>query len=348
MPKENKQIKILYLGDECSSSTSRQRADALIRLGCDVLVVDPRKLIGPRNRLQSFLDYHSGYRFVQARLLDGIQASKSILSFKPNLVWVNGGEMVGERVIRWLKNKYKCELLLYNNDDPTGFRDFNRFATLRRSLHLYSLSAFCRTETALEALALGAKRAIRVMMSYDMHEHTVISNSFSSDMRPLVSFVGTYIPGEHRDKFLLELQNAGLSLSILGNSWTKSRYWNKLQKSFQGRAVYGDSYAQALFSAAISLGFLSHQNRDLLTTRSFEIPSCRGLLCAERTSEHQLLFEDGYEALLWSSSDECISHCKRYIARRSHNITIRRRGYEHVNRLGVSNDDVCTKILNAI
>jgi hypothetical protein len=65
---------ILYLGDLGESSTPRHRADALKRLVCNVVLVDPSKLIGSRSRWQVFIDYRTAYRLVQPRLLRALCA----------------------------------------------------------------------------------------------------------------------------------------------------------------------------------------------------------------------------------------------------------------------------------
>lgn len=339
---------ILYLGDKKKSSTSRHRADALRRIGCDVFVVDPSDLIGPRRRYQSFLDNRTGFRFLQRKLLRTLQADQRIVSLKPQLIWVNGGELIGTRVLTWLLDTFKSQAVLYNNDDPTGWRDRCRFATLRSSLSLYRLCAFCRPETAIEALALGAQRTMRVMMSYDEFIHTSqLCDSRASHER-LVSFVGTFISREGRDNLLMALNKAGLPLSIKGGRWQQSRSWSILKDFYHGPGVSGQAYAKSLTLPSISLGLLSHQNRDLLTQRSFEIPACYGLLCAERTSEHQLLYEDNYEAVFWDSADECISTCHNLLSAFKKNEIIRRRGYQHVQRIGAGNEDVCRQILRSI
>ena len=50
---------------------------------------------------------------------------------------------------------------------------------------------------------------------------------------------------------------------------------------------------------------LSHENRDLHTTRSLEIPAIGSLFLGERTSEHLALYREDEEAVFWSSPEEC-------------------------------------------
>ena len=347
---------ILYFGCDSLASTSRHRADALRRLGCQVAVVDPQDLIGARQKWQTFFDYITGYRLLQRRLLMGLIGSSVLEGLRPDLVWVNGGELMGPLALTWIRKVFQCPIVLYNNDDPTGFRDRGCFSSLTASLRFFDLCVFCRPETALEALAMGAGRVLRVLMSYDeiIHRPAYTASASASASasgpgpEPVVSFIGTLIAGERRDDFLVELLQADLPLRLIGNSWQRSRHWPLLFQIHQGPGISGTAYAQALGSAAVTLGLLSHGNRDLITTRSLEAPACGALFCAERTSEHQLLYEQGQEALFWSSTTECIELCQQLLDHPQRGETIRRAGLQQVRRMGVGNEDICRQILAAI
>ena len=67
---------------------------------------------------------------------------------------------------------------------------------------------------------------------------------------------------------------------------------------------------KAIQCSRVNLGLLSKENRDLHTTRSMEIPAIGGLLCAERTSEHLGMYDEGREALFWSDAQECAEMCR--------------------------------------
>ena len=339
---------ILYFGS--SGSNSQLRAEALIRLGHKVIVIDPIKLFGRRTRLSSFIDYRTGYILIQRKLLAILKANIPNFDILPGVIWVNSGEYFGSRILKWLRLKYKCKIVLYQNDDPTGFRDGNRFISLLNALPFYDLCVFVRAETTLEALSLGAKQVLRVFPSYDeiCHDFDINNLSQSHEAKLIVSFVGTLIPNEKRDKFLVNLIQAGLPLTLVGNKWSRSSLWPKLKTIYEGSALTGNDYSIALRNAAISLGFLSHGNRDLVTRRSFETPACGGLLCAERTSEHQLLYEDGREAVFWDSEDECILQCKKLLNDKLERDRISNNGIEHVRSMGAGNEDICLHILSVL
>jgi hypothetical protein len=339
---------ILYFGSNLPSSTSRHRADALRRLGSQVTVVDMEALLGATHRWLKFLDYRMGYRWLQRGLLRAVKVATVDAGLRPNLIWIDSGELFGTLVLRWLAVLFPCPIVLYSLDDPTGSRDRLRFQNLRTALPHYSLCVFVRQETSLEALALGAPRVLTVHRSYDEIHHCLPHSASAPVVKQIVSFIGTMIPGEARDCFLLALLKVGLPLRLFGNRWQRSRYWPLLRSIYQGPGLCGYAYSKALGSAAVVLGLLSHQNRDLITQRSLEAPACGGLLCAELTSEHQLLYEQDHAAVFWSSIDECIEQCQRLLAEPQRSASIRAAGQHQVRRLGVGNEDVCRQILAAL
>ena len=58
--------------------------------------------------------------------------------------------------------------------------------------------------------------------------------------------------------------------------------------------------------------FLRKVNRDKITTRSIEIPACRGFMLAERTKAHENLFQENIEADLFSNNNELYEKIKYF------------------------------------
>lgn len=345
-------MNILYLGDNSLGSTSSQRVSALARLGHTLVTINPIELHPSFSRLQSWFHYRTGYRFVQHKLSNALIHVLYCQRVVPDVVWVDSGEYLGPQIIIYLKSRFNVPILLFNIDNPTGCRDWRRFATLRSSAAYYDLCVCVRPETCLEMSSLGAKRTIRVWRSYDEIAHVPSSSAAESPASLLFKFsalfVGTFIPGEGRDRFISNLIQSGLPIIIYGNGWSRSHYYHIIRKSLCGPSLQNHSYADFLHSAGVCLGLLSHQNRDLHTTRSLEIPYANGMLCAERTSEHKLLYEEGREALFWDTWVECLSHCQRLLADLSFRDSLAKSGYNRVVEMGVGNEDVCRQILASL
>ena len=187
-----------------------------------------------------------------------------------------------------------------------------------------------------------------VSRSYDEQMHKPVDSTWDNRFAKTVSFIGTFIPKENRDKFLLELASKLVPLAIYGNRWRKSSVFSCLEDSYSGTNLSGEAYSRAISSSAVSLGLLSHRNRDLVTTRTFETPACGGLFCAERTSEHQLLYEEGVEAIFWNNAEECAEKCKSVLADSDLNRRVRSFGNKRVREMGCGNEDICRQVLASI
>jgi hypothetical protein len=341
-------MKILYIGQSTKESTSRHRAEALKRLGHEITLVDPYAVLSKplHSRLRGALHYRTGYRLLQRKTCAWVEEILQLHSNWPELIWVNSGELIGAAAVKKLR-QFGAPMILYNNDDPTGGRDGRRFDSLIAALPSYDLCAVLREPNVGDFYAHGARFVHRVWMSYDEMIHRPfdraedIPDKFCSE----VVFVGTWIRGEGRDDFLLGLIERGLDVAIWGSRWQKSPHWPKLRGYWRGPALAGRDYVAALQGAKIALGFLSHGNRDLHTTRSSEIPYAGGLLCAERTTEHMTMYRDGEEAVFWNDVDECAAVCRKLLADDALRDRIRTQGMARVRAGGYGNETVCHNIL---
>jgi spore maturation protein CgeB len=228
-----------------------------------------------------------------------------------DLAFVNGGMLVDSTLVEALKQR--CGAVInYNNDDPFGQRDGGKWRLYLHALPVYDLVIVVRDCNVAEARAAGARDVLRVYMSADeiAHSPRSITKEDRNKWESRVAFVGTWMP--ERGPFLARLAEL-VPLAIFGDRWHKASEWPVLRTYWRGPNLFGDDYAKAVRCADVCLGLLSKGNRDLSTTRSFEIPYLGGVLCAERTREHLDLYRENAEAAFWSSPEECAEQCRRLI-----------------------------------
>lgn len=332
---------ILFLGS--LSGTCLDRANAYRRLGHSVLHIDPRRLLPDSIWVDRFTWRIGGgvfTRYISKKLRPLLNGH----SF--DICHVENGEWISHQVIETL-HQYAPIVLNYNIDDPFNPRDGRRFQVYRDTVSFYDLLVVVREENVAEAYARGAKKVLRVYRSADEVSHSpqVLDAKDHAQWDSDVMFLGTWMP--ERGPFLLKLTELGVPLTIRGANWHKSAEWKKLKPFYKGGEISGNEYAKAIQCAKVNLGLLSKGNRDLHTTRSLEIPAIGGLLCAERTSEHQKMYLDGKEVLMWSTAEECAQLCKQVLNDSIDGEKIAQAGHQRYIANQLSNERIMQQILNA-
>ncbi len=301
-------MNILYLGS--NSGTSGQRKAALVRLGHRVSQVNPHGLI-PTNPLVGLWQWRTGSlgltEIVRRRVLGSLKVGQF------DLAWIDHGDLVGARLLDDLKARIP-RVLCYNIDDPFGGRDRQLWRPFLRALPGYDLVVVMRECNVQEAYDRGAKRVMRVFMSADEVAHAPRQLDYAEleRWRSEVVFVGTAFP--ERGPFFADLARLGVPLALYGARYDRLPEWPALKRHWRGGGMGPDDYAKAIAGAKVCLGLLSKGNRDLHTTRSMEIPSLGGALCAERTSEHLALYQENREAVFWATPEECAAKCFALLA----------------------------------
>jgi spore maturation protein CgeB len=338
-------MNILYLGPD--SGTSRHRANALRRLGHNVVQLDPG-CYSPQNPFLSKLHWESGsllfQRSVSNRLLHDINSLREV---RFDLTWVNGGRMVSPRVVRELKRF--GPVVNFTADNPFGTRD--RFAWLlyRKAAPYYDLIVVPRQRNIAEGYSLGAKRMLWRYQSADevAHAPRVLTAEDHARWDSEVAFIGTWFP--ERGPFVVELLKRDIPLTIYGNRWQKAREWPLIRRVWKGPGIFDDDdYARAIQCSKVCLGLLSKGNHDLHTNRTFEIPAVGGLLCAERTSHHTALYCEGVEAVFWQDAEECAKVCWQLLKNPDRTQEIAWRGHQRCLVNNRYNEPLLLSILSEV
>lgn len=333
---------ILYLGP--ASGTSLHRIDAFKRLGYGVRNIDPRELL-PRSPWVDRFEWHVSPtilgRMVERRL-GGLLAGERF-----DLAFVDSGSLITRNAVRTL-HRHCVSVVNFNHDDPYGKRDWTRFSAYRGAVAEYDLVVVVRKPNVKEAGRLGARNVLLHARVADevAHRPRALTPDIQARWGSEVAFVGSWMP--ERGPFLLDLVRRGVPLALFGPGWNKAPEWSELRPYLRAEYLDGDSYAYAVQCAKISLGMLSKGNRDLHTTRSMEIPALGGLLCAERTEEHEGFYEDGREALFWTDSEDCATICATLLADEGRRKVIATNGHLRYLRNGYTSENLIRNVINAL
>ncbi|MDR3414432.1 MAG: glycosyltransferase [Formivibrio sp.] len=324
---------------------SKHRIGALKRLGHDIDIVDPYSFL-PNTGWMARWNHRTG-GFGTAPFLDA-PILQRVAVCKPDLIWINQGTLISPGLMHHLRNT-GAKIVGYINDDL--FRrgaEWMRFRLLRKALPFYDLVAVCRLENVKEALDAGARRVERVMMSADeeIHQPRELTSEQRAKFASEVSFIGTWMP--ERGPFLAQLIKAEVPLSVWGSRWEKAPEWPVIESHWRGPNLDDAEYAAAILASKICIGLLSKGNRDLHTARSLEVPALGGLLCGERTTEHMAMYQEGLEAVFWSSPQECAELCLGLLADDKRRLNVARLGHERALKNGYYNEKVLSALIASV
>ena len=133
-------------------------------------------------------------------------------------------------------------------------------------------------------------------------------------------YVGCWSPNKQDVLMNLVSLIPDVDLKILGPGWQQRARGTLLERHIANEVVYGDDYARAIQTARINLAF--HYGRagsqgwqDLVSTRTFEIPACKGFMLHIDNPEVRSLFDCGSEIDCFSSPEELAQKVKFYLAR---------------------------------
>ena len=173
------------------------------------------------------LHYMTGGILTESRILHYVM--EQIGDRKFDMTWVDGGSLVGPRLVAHLQQQFG-PVVNFNQDDPYGTRDGNALLLYKKAVPVYDLVAVVRQENVNEARALGAKKVRLVVRCADevAHAPRVLTEEDHRRWDSEVVFVGTYFP--ERGPFMVELIRLGVPLTIYGYRWQRAVQWSVLKE----------------------------------------------------------------------------------------------------------------------
>jgi spore maturation protein CgeB len=153
----------------------------------------------------------------------------------------------------------------------------------------------------------------------DVH-YPPIQNLLHQAEVPDVLYVGTYTA--HKERLFTALKKAcpEVRFKVFGNGWQKAHNNPILQSSIANRPILGRNYAQLVNAAKINLAI--HMGpadktgwEDYVSTRSFEIPACRGFMLHVDNPEIRTLYEIGQEIDVFKDANELVEKVKFYLSK---------------------------------
>lgn len=332
-------------------NTSRHRIEALESLGCRVHVINSNW-----DNISAFADIKwrlSGRLFrhgLAVSMPDPAGDNTRLLSTARqghwDLIWLDKALTIHretlEKVVRYNPT---ARIVGFSPDDMSARHSQSQ--QFLEALPAYDFFITTKSYNVAELRNLGCHEVIFVGNGFDPKAFRPMPVSSEDRVRlgGDVGFIGSF--ERERAATMYYLATQGTQVRVWGDGWHKMRRRHP-NLTIEKKPLFGDDFAKACGAFKINLGFLRKINRDLQTTRSVEIPACGGFMLAERTDEHLELFEEGQEAEFFSSREELLLKCRRYLHDEHAREMMARRGYERCLSSGYMNAERLRMALRVI
>jgi len=165
---------------------------------------------------------------------------------------------------------------------------------------------------------LEPKRVHFLHHGYVDHLHFPFTQTKNCQYLYDVQYIGNHTVEKERWLTDIKKKLPNVTLRIIGNRWTSVSKDSNLLTSITGYPLYGRRYAQAVQEAKINLavhmGTTDASNwQDLVSTRTFEIPACKGFMLHIDNMEVQQLFLPGREIDVFQCEDSLCDKISWYL-----------------------------------
>ena len=351
-------LRIAYVGSLDHGGTCLQRMEAMQALGHEVIAIDTQPPPPTQFRRRTWYRVKSkvfrlGYDRIgplDCALPDYAGANAAILgalqkqSF--DVLWLDKALTIeSDTLLQAKAMQPELQIVGYSPDDMAGRHNQSR--QFLAHLPYYDHYFTTKPPNVTELAQLGCPRVHLAGNAFAPHLHRPVEIS-AADRRRLggpVGFIGDF--ERERADAVSFLARHGVPIRVWGGGWRRAvRPVRGL--ILEDRWLWGEDYARALCSFDINLAFLRRVNRDVITTRSIEIPACGAFMLAERTAMHQATFEEGKEAEFFDSREELLETVRYYLAHPDERRRIAAAGRERCLRDGYSNDDRIRSMLEIV
>ena len=264
-----------------------------------------------------------------------------------DIVWIDKGWLVEASTLEFIKKQSPKTKIVSYSPDNMALRH-NQSQQYLKCIPLYDFIFTNKSYILKSMQELGAKNIKFVNNSYEdsFHYPRALTEEEYESFGGDVGFVGAW--EKERFESMLFLAENGIKVRVFGGGdWLKYKTQNS-NLHIEEKGLHGEDYSKSFAAFKISLCFLRKINHDLQTTRTMEIPACGGFMMAERTDEHLSLFEEGKEAVFFTSNEELLEKCKYYLQHDEQRKTIAEAGRKRCEISGYSNKEAIKRMLDEV
>ena len=290
---DSKALRIFIVADFYRGSSSWELAEGLSMIGWDVHIFDLRTFTTDWRSLP----LRVLRRLITPLIVKDIHAAllKQCQLIRPNYVLNLKGMFFDNTLIHELRQT-GAKLFMFYPDlyfkhkgvDVTTFPRYDGIATAK-SFQIRYFREHC-PQTRVTYIPHGYSETVHKPVRDHIFEH---------DYRSDVGYVGNY--SFYKEQWLDELATRlpNVSMFIAGGGWMERCQSRRLRPAILGHALFGAPLCEAIqysrINIAVHWGPVDNGWQDLTSTRTFEIPACKGFMLHVDNEEVRSLYKVGSE-----------------------------------------------------
>ena len=305
--------RIVIAGEDWFGSTNFGLAQGFRRMAWEVLVISrPALIIQGRSllaRIAGRICKPINNRIYNREILQAVER------FKPQFFLTVKGNDINPKTLNILESRgiktvnfYPDFRFSYDDVEQSTFQLYSLFVTTK-SFQLETLQKL-----------IGKEKVHFIHHGYcsDVHNISEENHLCGVDI-PEVLYVGTYSMDKESLFTAIIRSMPNISLRIYGHGWHRAKEIGVLKPFLAQRPIFSVNYAQLINAAKINLslhmGVADYSGwQDLVSTRSFEIPACKGFMLHVDNSEIRQLYDVGSEIDVFSSAEDLCAKISFYLA----------------------------------
>lgn len=332
-------LKVLVVRENWLGCTGLSAFNALIRAGVQVTSVSESEYFPSWSSL-SMRVLRRGLRYFAVKEFNAALI-KDARRYKPDLLLVFKGPLILADTLRVIGRMGIARYCFYPD---ISFEEHGPYLpdALPHYDWIFTTKSFGPED--LKRL-LGIDRASYLPHAYDpdVHRPRVPEardrDSYDCD----VSFIGGWSP--HKEQSLGELieQRPKIQLRIWGERWHNLSRTSPLRRFAKFQSILGPAYAMAISCSRLNLGLLQDRmgrasSGDRITSRTFHIPACAGVMVHERTPDLLSIFTEDENCVCFADSSELVAkvdellgidQCRQLIADRGRKLVESAHSWDH-------------------
>lgn len=295
-------MRILHIAPFFEGSTSNRRAKSFEKIGFKVNKYDVD--LHYKYWARGLISFARRFPWSLVHRKINKEIYKTAFLYEPEIFFVEKAKFLYPETVRKLKKLFPKSIWLhFSPDDYQNPNNSNWHQ--RRNLKYFDRIITTKAHN-VEWLKSCYGDRIDLVLSGGPEAMGNISNE---NYLYQISFIGQY--ESERAQSILKLSKYA-KIDVFGPDWELLEGYS--ENIALHPPVWGEDYINTIRNSNINLCFLRKANRDLSTTRTFELASVGALMVAERTDEHEKLFIENKEVLFFSDDDELRQVVQRIIS----------------------------------